>query len=118
MELQLDRKNVQGFDVEAIKGKPQTFEHRMKIRTGRHTLGAAFTNDFVDKEKKLDRNLYIESMELEGPFNPVIKPLPETHQRIMIASPKPDKEAAGRKIIENLRGEPIAVRFRPTNSIA
>ncbi len=101
LELQLDRKVQKGFDVQAVQGKSQVYEHRFKTTPGRHTLSAAYTNDFYDKEKKLDRNLYVEQMELEGPFNPVVKPLPEAHKRIMIASPTPDKDAAARKIIEN-----------------
>ncbi len=41
-------------------------------------------------------------MEIEGPFNPAPKPLPESHKRIMIAKPngEGDRENAARKIIE------------------
>ncbi|HKB01748.1 MAG TPA: DUF1592 domain-containing protein, partial [Gemmataceae bacterium] len=104
--MQVDKKPVASHDVGALQAKPASYESRVKVTAGRHEVAFAFTNDFEDKEakdeKKRDRNLYIEVMEVEGPFNPVPKPLPESHKRIFVRTPAgpPEREAAARTILE------------------
>lgn len=101
LSIELDKKPVKSFEVDAVEGKPKTFEARTRVTVGRHDVAFSFTNDFYDKDKKLDRNLYIELMEIEGPFNAVAKELPESHRRIFIEKPtSPAGEpAAARKIL-------------------
>lgn len=102
MALQVDRKDQKVFDVEA-KEKAQVYEVKVQLTTGKHSFAAAYTNDFTDEKTKADRNLYIEGLELEGPFNPVPKPNPESHTRIMISEPKglTGWSTSAEKIIEN-----------------
>ena len=106
MEFQIDRKKIGEHSVEAVEAKPKIYETRTKVTAGRHDVRFAYTNDFLDKDgkddKKRDRNLLIEVMEVEGPFNPVIPALPLSHQKIMMATPKGmnDREAAAQKILE------------------
>ncbi len=102
LAIQMDAKALKIFDVDAVAGKAKTYETRTKIAAGRHDVELAFTNAFEDKDKK-KRTLQVELLEIEGPFNPEPKPLPESHKRIMIAKPtgSSDKERAARKIIEN-----------------
>jgi len=107
MVMQLDAKTLKSVDVDALQDKPKTYETKTRITAGRHDIEIAFTNDFMDPKatdpKKRDRNLYVEMLEIEGPLNAVAKPLPDSHQRIMVAKPtgKSDREAAARKIIES-----------------
>jgi mono/diheme cytochrome c family protein len=101
--VQVDRKDVKSFDVAAKSDKPQTYEVRTKIARGKHSIAAAFTNDFYDDETGEDRNLYIQLLEVDGPYNAIPPPLPESHKRIFIAMPKgeADKESAARQILES-----------------
>jgi mono/diheme cytochrome c family protein len=106
LSIELDRKPVQTHDVDAVEGKPKLYEARVKVAGGRQRVSFSFTNEFEDKDaadaKKRKRSLFIEVMEIEGPFNPVPKALPESHRRIMLAplAGPTDREAAARKIIE------------------
>lgn len=103
LAIQLDAKELKSFDVDAVEGKAKTFEARTRVTAGRHDVELAFTNAFEDKDSKKVRALHVEIMEIEGPFNPEPKPLPEIHRRIMIAKPTgaADKEKAARTIIDN-----------------
>src|SRR5262249_61012489 len=89
LSIELDRKPVQAHDVDAVEGKPKVYEARVKVAGGRQRVSFSFTNEFEDKDaadadaKKRKRGLFIEGMEIEGPFNPVPKALPESHRRIM-----------------------------------
>lgn len=107
MVIQVDNKAIKTFDVDAVAGKAKTYEARTHIATGKHDVELAFTNDFFDEKatdaKNKDRNLYVELLEIEGPFNAQAKPLPDSHKKIMIAKPKSssDMERVARLIIEN-----------------
>jgi mono/diheme cytochrome c family protein len=106
LEIQVDRKSIGSHDVDAAEGKPKVYESRVKVTAGRHDVRFAFVNDFEDKEskddKRKDRNLYVEQMEIEGPFNPDMPAMPESHQRIFVAAPTADadREAAAKKVID------------------
>jgi hypothetical protein len=103
MAIQVDAKALKSFDVDVLEGKAKLYEARTKITAGRHDVELAFTNAFEDKESKKIRALHVELLEIEGPFNPEPKPLPESHKRIMVAKPTgaADQERAARKIVEN-----------------
>jgi mono/diheme cytochrome c family protein len=104
LSIVLDRNPVGSHEVDALESKPKTYESRTKIGSGRHEIRFEFANPFEDKAgdtKKL-RSVSLLVMEIEGPFNPVPKPAPESHRRIFIASPTgpADREAAARKILQ------------------
>jgi len=106
LSIQYDRNPVEEHNVDAVEGKAKQYEARVKVTAGRHDVRFAFTNDFEDKDatdaKKKDRNLYIEVMEIEGPFNPVLPAPPESHRRILFVSPTgvADRPSAARQILE------------------
>jgi mono/diheme cytochrome c family protein len=106
LSIEYDRKPVKDHDVEAVEGKAKLYEARVNVTQGRHDVRFAFTNDFEDKDaadpKKRDRNLYIEVMEVEGPFKPVRPEPPLTHRRILFVSAESpaDRTAAARQILE------------------
>ena len=101
--IQVDNKTIKDFEVDALEAKANIFETRTKITAGRHDVELAFMNEFEDKPAKKGRHLFIELLEIEGPFNPIPDQLPKSHQRIMIAKPTSpaDKDKAALKIIEN-----------------
>ena len=105
LELRLDGQPVHTFDVRApgyaalVAGKrlrfektwllprPQIYETRLKMKPGKHTLSAAFINDFEDPGAPLasrrDRNLVVRSIEtvdLTGQWAP--PPMPGPIQRL------------------------------------
>jgi mono/diheme cytochrome c family protein len=105
MAFRVEGKDVKSFDVRNEEDDPKIFEVRAFVKAGSHKVAAAFTNDFYDPQakdpKKRDRNLYVESIEIENPAE-AAKALPESHRRLFIA--QPDKAAhkeAARKILEN-----------------
>jgi mono/diheme cytochrome c family protein len=101
--VQVDRKDVKSFDVAAKSDKPQTYEVRTKIARGKHAIAAAFTNDFYDDETGEGRSLYIQLLEVDGPYNAIPPPLPESHKHIFVAMPKgeADKESTAKQILES-----------------
>ncbi|HVK12157.1 MAG TPA: DUF1592 domain-containing protein [Gemmataceae bacterium] len=105
LSVELDRRPIKSFDVEAVEGKPATYEVRTKVAAGKHDVSFTFTNAFTDKStkdvKSADRTLSIEQVEIEGPYNPVRRPPPAAHQKIFVANPTGpgDAEAAARKVI-------------------
>ncbi len=107
MEIQVNRKSIGEHKVDATVGKSKFYESRVQVPAGRHDVRFAFTNDFVVKDKDgkqtKDRNLYIELIQIEGPFNPIISPPPASHTKIMIATPTgmADRDAAAQKILES-----------------
>ncbi len=73
MALKLDGQDVQTFDVLAASALPETFEVRMPLKAGKHKVELTFLNDYFQKdapENRRDRNLFIESVDLQGPATP------------------------------------------------
>ena len=92
LEVRVDGKPAQSFDVRATADAPHLYEARIKVeRRGKLTL--AFTNDawFPDhpNPQRRDRNLAIESVEVVGPLYHFPDHLPESHTRIIFRQPGP-----------------------------
>lgn len=96
MALQIDGKAIRSFDVAAQAGSPAVYEHRETIRGGVRRVGAAFLNDFYDPDNPVadrrDRNLVVESIEIEGPISAKGDPLPESHKRLIFRTPSKPEE--------------------------
>lgn len=69
MELQLDNKTLKTVEIKGHK-KTNQLEFEFEFPKGKHTLSAAFINDFFDKDAKTqkDRNLIVDFLEIEGPL--------------------------------------------------
>lgn len=85
LAVKLDGKPLATFDVSSEK--PKTYEARVKAEAGRKSIAFAFLNNYHDTANpnpKLrgDRNVFVESIEIEGPFDG--KPEPTT--RVIEAS--------------------------------
>jgi mono/diheme cytochrome c family protein len=106
MAIRIDGKELKRFDVTAPSGKFQDFQFRQNLRGGPRRLSVAFLNDYYQPSapdpKQRDRNLIVESIEVEGPLYSTGDPLPESHRRIVFTTPKNaiDTSRASRSILE------------------
>lgn len=97
MTVKLDGEALKTFDVEAEADAPGVYEIRTKAKAGEHRVAAAFINDYYqpkhpDPKLRGDRNLYVDSLEIEGPLYEEGDPLPESHKRIIFRTPEtPDQ---------------------------
>ena len=67
LELRLDDKSLKNIGIDAPMTAPKDYQHRVRMASGKHRIIAAFTNDFYDADKKQDRNLFVQQIEVEGP---------------------------------------------------
>jgi hypothetical protein len=90
MELRLDGQKVKVFDVNAVQTRFR-YDVKWPATAGKHRLSAHFINDFEDPTaedpKRRDRNLVIESLEVDGPLDPRPEDYPATHRRIVAVQP-------------------------------
>ncbi|MGD9720931.1 MAG: DUF1592 domain-containing protein [Pirellulales bacterium] len=95
MALMVDGHTVRIFAVRADKDRPEIYEAWLTTRGGHHTLGIEFQNDLYEPEKPAphDRNLYVRSVELMGPY-------PETYKRVVPREHTPeDRLLLAREIV-------------------
>ncbi len=106
MVFKLDGKIVKSFEVPNSKDNRVTYKIKLKVTAGTKPFAVAFTNDYYKDKKESpkeagDRNLYVDWVEVVGPLGHDAGTLPDSHKRIMICTPPPDR--------------PIVVRPRPAN---
>ena len=89
MTLRLGKEDLKTFEVPVTVGNSKVYEVRVKVNAGTNRFAAAYINNFVDRPKKLDRNLIIEWLEISGPIDAAPMPLPESHKRIFFRGPAP-----------------------------
>ena len=94
MKFMIGDKELQTFDVTATSEAAKDYELRLKVAAGAHRFSAAYINNLVDntnsvRSKRGDRNLVIEYLEITGPLDVPLPPLPETHRRIFFREPAP-----------------------------
>jgi hypothetical protein len=89
LELRLNDQALATKQISALENAPETCEFKTALNAGELKLAAAYINNFRDPNNPnpdlRDRNLFIDSIELEGPL--AIKPLPASHKRIFFKSP-------------------------------
>ncbi|MEM9702008.1 MAG: DUF1592 domain-containing protein, partial [Planctomycetota bacterium] len=80
------------FARQTVKKDKQAdvFERTVPVKAGRHTLEIKFLNDYYKPERKQDRNLWLEAIEVIGPLGTRPTDLPETHAAIVTATPEED----------------------------
>jgi hypothetical protein len=106
MAIRIDGKDLKRFDVAVSSGRFQDCDFRQRLRGGPRRLSVAFLNDFYQPNhpdpSQRDRNLIVESIEVEGPLFSTSDPLPESHRRIVFTIPKAkgDVQTAAHAILE------------------
>ena len=83
------------FDVKNERAK--TFDVPVTAAAGKQPIVVAYLNNYVNRDNpdpKLrgDRNLFIESVEIEGPLGVEASDLPEAHRRIVTRMPAAGEE--------------------------
>ena len=75
-----------------IKGdEPETFERTVPVKKGDYEIRVKFLNDFYQPDSpkgKLDRNLYLHTIEVVGPLGTAPPALPAPHAAIVVATPE------------------------------
>jgi len=105
MTFRLGDQELRTFDVPVEAGDAKVYEVRLKVPAGTNRFSASYINNLVnntdkDPKKRGDRNLIIEYLEIAGPLDVPLPPLPETHRRIFFREPAPtNKVDYAREII-------------------
>lgn len=108
MSIAIDQDVLATHDVRGTAGKPDLLEHRVTLTAGSHRIAAGFLNDYwnpeAEKPKDRDRNLFVSLFEVQGPLEVALRPMPETHRRIVTTRPASDDDLgrAAREVIEPL----------------
>lgn len=105
MAFLIDGKPLKVVEVAAVEKDPQVYEYRARLRGGRRTFAVAFTNDYYDEKaadpKDRDRNLVVDSLEVQGPAITGNDPKPDSHRRILFkTATKEDRSEVAREVIE------------------
>ena len=86
MAFQIDGERSHEIDVTGTSNARQMAKARFNVTSGRRRISIRFVNDYHKPEdpdpNNRDRNLYVEYLEVEGPFDPPEIELPQTHKRI------------------------------------
>ena len=88
-------------------GTPETFERTVPVKKGEYPIRVKFLNDFYKPEAKIDRNLYLNAIEVTGPLGTRPTNLPEVHAKIVVATPE---ESGGVKNAAEAVFRPLATR--------
>jgi mono/diheme cytochrome c family protein len=110
MAVRIDGKDLKQFNVPEPEGKFHAYQFRQSLRGGTRRLSVAFLNDFyapnAPDPKQRDRNLIVESIEVEGPLYAAGDPTPDSHRRIVFTTPKTkaDVHRAASAILERFAG--------------
>jgi mono/diheme cytochrome c family protein len=91
MKVSVGGKVIKTFDVFNRRGRNKIYIFRTTVPGGAQTVSMAFINDFYDPKnpnpKKRDRNLYVGSLEIEGPFNVPPPPPSAMQKRLLFCGP-------------------------------
>lgn len=91
MEVSIGQERIRTFDVKNRRGHSRTFTFRRKIAQGSHRVRLAFVNDFYDPDNpdpaKRDRNLIIDSLEVDGPMDAPPPEPSDVQKRLLYCGP-------------------------------
>jgi hypothetical protein len=74
---------AQIVDVPATRDAPAVYSIEVVLAAGNHAASVGFVNDFYDEPNMLDRNLWVDYLEVEGPIDaPAVDP--SLRQRILV----------------------------------
>ena len=90
-------------DVPNVAGAPGDFTRIVPLSAGSVPVEVAFLNDFVDREKKLDRNLLLDSVTVEGPLDTPAE-VRARRAHVLICDPVQGGEPCVREILTNFAG--------------
>lgn len=107
LTVRLDGEDLRTFEVPSLRAKPGVYSIRRKLTAGAHRFACAYINNVVDNKnpdpkKRGDRNLYVEKLEIEGPFNAKPPEPSPSHKRLFFVMPGPTltEDAAACQILD------------------
>jgi len=114
MVFRVDGVDRAAFAVPNERGRPGIFSAEIELTAGSHEIAVAFTNDYYLAEPRADRNLIVDSFEVDGPIDLVIGENPIRESIITCTAPAADAwRACARQILEGF--VPRAWRRPPTD---
>lgn len=118
MEFRLNGKRIHVADVTAVDGDSKTYETQVRIGRGKKRFGLAFINDYYDPKaadpKQRDRNLFIDSLEIQGPLDGPPPALPESHKQIIFVKPgKNDHKECAERVLKVFASRAFRRRATP-----
>ncbi len=107
MRLRAANRSLATVDVAARRGDLHVEERTVRLGRGPQRVGAAFINDYWKPKDpdpaQRDRNLVIEWIEVVGPVDARVGPLPEPHRRVIFETPgDTDTGAVRERILRRL----------------
>lgn len=92
MTVKFDGRELRTFDVEAVRGTPQTYSLNVHAGAGEHRVSIAFINDYYntnapDPKDRGDRNLYVDWVEFRGPIDAKPPGPSEIERRLLFCGP-------------------------------
>ena len=108
MGFTIDGQSQAVSDVAALRNAPALYQQTLHVTKGRHRLALSFLNDFYKPELpegQRDRNLYIQSVELDGPLEDDARVLPSSQKRIIFVTAgqiAQDREGAARQVVTEM----------------
>ena len=104
MAFVVDGKAVKTVEVAAVESDPKIYEFRAKLRGGARRFGVSFLNDYYNEKdpdpSQRDRNLVVDSLEIQGPIQTVDSPFPESHKKILFKMPtKENRDEVVRELL-------------------
>ena len=105
MGFVIDGKTLNTVEVKAVENDPQVYEYQVKLKGGARKFGVSFLNDFYNEKapnpKDRDRNLVVDSLEVQGPTLSADAPKPDSHKRILFKTPTKENRAdVAREVVE------------------
>ncbi|WP_197443874.1 DUF1592 domain-containing protein [Maioricimonas rarisocia] len=106
MAARVGEENEKVFEIKEHR-KPGEYELKVHVSAGKHRVSASFINDYYNpdaEDGRKDRNLFVRSFEIEGPFG-LPDDLPESHRRLIVVRPGADvsfEEAARQNLAKLL----------------
>ncbi|MFG0335917.1 MAG: DUF1592 domain-containing protein [Maioricimonas sp. JB049] len=91
MATKVGKDHEKTFEIKEHR-KLETYELNVRVPAGKHRVSASFINDYYNPEAedgRKDRNLYVRSFEIAGPFG-LPGDLPESHRRLIVVRPGAD----------------------------
>ena len=106
----VDGKQIKTLTIPNPRGEPKDYIVSLRLKSGRRKIAISFLNDFYRDDgegKKLDRNLLVEHVTLEGEKRGTKVPesdLPDSHRRLITELPESDEEMenATRSVVQRL----------------
>ena len=99
LRVRVGTKDVQVVEISTKRDKPRDYEVEFPLEPGKQEIGVAFLNDYYggpDRPEKDrgDRNIYAQSLSVEGAFTLLRVSDPESHKRLITKMPQPGQEVA------------------------